>query len=158
MEYSSIVWLTQGKYAIIDNEEADNINARKWHYVKHGKGYAYHRLSKGSLLMHRVILDTPMGLLTDHINGNSLDNRKANLRTCNSLNNAHNISVVRSKSRFKGVSETPYKTFRAKIEFKGSSIGLGTFNNAIKAAQVYDEAALKYHGEFAKTNKMLGLL
>lgn len=75
--------LSNGKIAIVDNEDFKRLNKYKWSFVQ---GYAFrntHRNRKnGTVRMHREILKAPMGTDVDHKNGNRLDNRKENIRVC----------------------------------------------------------------------------
>jgi hypothetical protein len=97
----------------------------------------------------------PEGLLVDHINGDGLDNRRANLRLATHSQNACNRRRDKSKasSRFVGVSFKKVDgRWAARINYKGKTLSLGRFDSEIAAAKAYDEAAKKYHGEFAKLN------
>lgn len=105
--------------------------------------------------MHRVVAKTPDGLECDHINSDSLDNRKANLRTATRLQNSWN----RSKSSKPGYSKSKGVTFDkkmqkwlAQIRVRGKHISHGRFKDEIQAAKAYDKAAKKHFGEFAKLN------
>ena len=105
--------------------------------------------------MHRVIMNAPDHLVVDHINYNGLDNRKANLRLATQRQNK--IHVIRTMnpgtSKFKGVSWHKYhKRWCAKITTNGKTTFLGYFDDEIKAAKIYDEAAKIQHCEFAALN------
>jgi hypothetical protein len=94
-------------------------------------------------------------LVVDHINRNSLDNRRANLRLATHLENARNRIKINKKcsSKYKGVCWSKHhKKWQAAINFKRKSIHLGYFDNETEAAECYDDAARKYHGEFACLN------
>ncbi len=104
--------------------------------------------------MHREILNTPDGFVTDHINGNGLDNREANLRVCTREQNKQN-SVKRTKtsSKFKGVDwYKPYKKWRVRITFEKKPMHIGLYDDEVKAAQAYDQKAIELFGEFANLN------
>jgi HNH endonuclease/AP2 domain len=86
----------------------------------------------------------------DHIDGNTLNNRRDNLRVCTGRQNRFN-QKRRSDNQtgFKGVSKTNSR-YKAAIMVNQKSIYLGTFDTAPLAHEAYCEAALKYFGEFAR--------
>lgn len=145
-----------GKFAIVDSEDFDFISQWNWRL---SIGYAVRQIyKKGSkvvtILMHREINKTPTGFVTDHINGNKLDNRKANLRTCtDSQNLANRDKTSLNKSGYKGVRfHKVDRKWRAQIKVKGKQSHLGNFLSPVDAARAYDEAAIIQFGEFAKLN------
>lgn len=155
------ILLNQGKVAIVDDSDYEFLNQFKWHaHQNHGRNWYVERLinqdgKRKELFMHRVILNAPKGMETDHINGDGLDNRRCNLRICTTSENQQNQRVQsRAKSsKFKGVSwRAREQKWRAGIQIHTKQIMLGYFVSEIKAALAYDEAAKKYFGEFAKTN------
>lgn len=149
-----IIELTQGKFAIIDDEDFDLISQFKWQYQR-CKNCEYAIASKnidGKRLrykMHRVIMDVDNSkAYVDHINGNGLDNRKENLRVCNHNENCYNRRV---KNGYKGVSKSGEK-FRARIKHKNKEYHLGYYETEIEAAKTYDKKAKELFGIFAKLN------
>ena len=105
--------------------------------------------------MHREVANTPDGLVCDHINGNSLDNRKANLRSATHLQNCWNARKYSQScsSKYKGVMFYKMRQkWGATICVHGKKIFLGLFVDEIQAAKEYDEAAKKHFGEFAALN------
>ncbi len=155
--------LTHGFVTIVDPEDFDEHCLHKWHLS--GYGYAArtskpedHTNKNRLIYMHRKILCAPPRIEVDHINGDKLDNRRSNLRLCTRAGNQYNQHKIRGVSRFKGVSLLKGKWWRAMIQSSpGVRLYLGSFRTEVEAAQVYDAAALLYHGEFARTNKSLGL-
>lgn len=152
--------LTQGKYAIVDPEDYERLNRHKWYAVKYRQGfYAVRSVTvgkkKGHVHMHREIINAEAGKLCDHINHNGLDNRKANLRQVSRVENVWNSRKRkgRSSSKYKGVSWFKRKKkWQARIQANGRNIFIGSYKNEIAAARAYDEAAKKYHGQFAVLN------
>ena len=92
-------------------------------------------------------------LVIDHINGNGLDNRRANLRLATVAQNAWNSKKRKSRSGYKGVCyDKAKRRWRAAIVHHGRRIHLGYFKEKLEAAKAYDTAAIKYFGQFAHTN------
>lgn len=155
--------LTRGQVAIVDDEDYEYANQWRWH-ARRGKGKNTFYASRGMyckdtrkmdiLLMHRVILRTPDGKLTDHINGNGLDNRKENLRICSASENSSN-QKLRHARPMKGVQWIErLRKWRAYISAKKQRFHLGLFTNIGDAAEAYNKAALKMHGEYASLNDL----
>lgn len=161
---SKTIQLTQGKVAIVDDEDYEELSKYKWHY--HAKGYAARgtTVSEGLgrlyIFMQRQILNAPKDMQVDHINRNRLDNRKSNLRLATRAENSRNsINSSKNANGYRGVKfDKRYGSWSAQIEVDGKHMHLGTFESSDVAARAYDEAAIKYHGAFAMTNKRLGLL
>lgn len=103
--------------------------------------------------MHRLIMNTPEGMLVDHINHDCLDNRKSNLRICTHAENARNKRPVIGTSKYKGVYwDKTNKKWEAHIR-KGKDVKyLGQFKCEKKAALAYNEKAKELFGEFAYLN------
>lgn len=101
--------------------------------------------------MAREIVRAQAGVQVDHRNGDSLDNRRANLRECTPQQNAHNRRPQRgAKVPFKGVSLRSNGTYQAAITVAGKRTYLGCFETAELAHAAYTEAAIRLHGEFAR--------
>lgn len=152
------IQLTQGKVAIVDDCDYEWLSQWKWQYTS--IGYARRntpRPNRKCIMMHRAILERALGYAdfqdTDHINNIRLDNRRCNLRPASRSLNQANRRNCRNTSGYHGVHKTPWGTWVARVQFKGKRYHLGTFNTPEAAAKVYNEAARKYHGEFAVLNK-----
>lgn len=145
------IQLTQGYTAQVDDSDFEWLSKHSW---KYSEGYAirYDFANKKTIYMHRIIIDTPDGMHTDHITGDTLNNQRSNLRTCtNSQNQANRGLSKNNTSGFKGVSRDG-KKWRAVIMVGNKYIRLSCHDTPEQAARVYDEAAKKYFGEFAKLN------
>jgi hypothetical protein len=175
------------KYALVDDEDYEKIveakdkwgRPKKWYCHNNGGARTDYAMSGNRRdSIHRLVMGDPRGMCVDHINGDTLDNRKENLRVCTRSQNSQNKRTnSHSKSGYKGVHEKNYprrkkyvskktgkvtyhehipkKRFQAYI---GSgipntpSIKLGYYATAEEAAEVRDKKALEIHGEYARLN------
>jgi hypothetical protein len=130
------IQLTQGKVAIVDDEDFERVNQFKWCF---DTGYAARksgpRKAQVKIWLHRFIMQTPPGMDTDHINGNKLDNRKNNLRICTHSINLNNSKLARNNTTgFQGVSwSKDKKKWRATKGYFGKQFWLGYFDSPQKA-------------------------
>ena len=154
--------LTQGKVALVDNEDYERLIAMgKWHIGSNGYaqktiflGRKNGKRSTTSISMHRVVLGLDDSKeQVDHVNGNRLDNTRLNLRICSVTENLRNVGLKKcNTSGFKGVC-WHRKKWAVRIRTgKGTRKHIGLFTCPIEAARAYNEAAIKYHGEFANLN------
>lgn len=109
-----------------------------------------------TVYLSREIMGNPVGCVVDHINGNPLDNRRSNLRICKEKENLLNRRTYKTNTAgLKGVSwHKRVKKFQAQIQVYGKKICLGYYKDIQTAARAYNEAAKKYHGEFARLNEI----
>ena len=144
--------LANGKgVVIVDDEWYPLLSQWKWHLTC--KGYAERSVRPGyGTMMHRVVNMTPQGLWTDHINGNKLDNRAANLRSCTNAENSQSRKrKSAAKSGYRGVSKKNNR-FQATITINYKSHYIGMFDTAEEAARAYDAKATELHRSFALLN------
>lgn len=150
--------LTKNKFAIVDDSDYDFLNKWKWHINStRGKYYAVRNIKlkngKRSLVkMHRLIMDTSIGMEVDHIDGDGLNNQRKNLRNCTKFENAKNRLIGKNnKSGFKGVSwNKQKKKWHAYISCNKKLMSLGFFSTKEDAYKSYCDACTKYHREFSK--------
>jgi HNH endonuclease len=152
--------LTKGQETIVDDEDFEDLSAYHWCAMKGRHNLYAVRASvsasgKRSLIrLHRQLLNAPVDMLVDHINGDGLDNRRQNLRLCTNRQNQQNQRWPRrSLSRFKGVTyDKRSRKWPAYIKTNGRMRGLGYFSTELEAAMAYNAAALVEFGEFAALN------
>lgn len=156
--------LTQGFKCVVDDEDFERLVLHKWHAKIRTPRHVYACRSVpvlvetkvwgkiDKLYMHRDVIDVPPGFHIDHINGNTLDNRKSNLRIVTNSQNQMNTST-RQGRRWKGISfHKSFRKWEARIWVNKKLLSLGCFETAEEAAFAYDEAARKYYGEYAALN------
>lgn len=159
LEYRTLT-LSQGQFAIVDVSDYDWLSKWKWTAVwdKNAKTFyaaRTYQLEDGRykhVRMHRIIMDAPRGILVDHADHNTLNNRRYNLRFATySQNNAN--ARHRNKTGFKGITFRAKKNrWRAIIKKDKKSIELGLFKTAEEAHAAYCVAAKELHGDFACVN------
>lgn len=157
-----LIELSQGKQAIVDDEDYEWLSQWKWCFDNKGYarrsqylGYVNGKQKTATTLMHRQITGNVHGMQVDHINGNKLDNRRSNLRLCTHTENMRNSrSSVGSYSKYKGVwLDRRVNKWAARICCGNRKrVGLGYFSVESEAAEAYNAAAKKYHGKFARLN------
>lgn len=147
------ILLTRGLVTLVDDEDAEWLGQWKWHASSRvdGRAYAVRQLSpKRGLLMHRAIMRPDAGIFIDHIDGNGLNNQRANLRYATNTENLRNRRMAKSnKCGYKGVSLHGNR-FRAQISADGRWFFIGSFKTPEEAHAAYCGAARRLHGEFAR--------
>lgn len=146
-----------GFVALVDEEDYERIAAIKWCIAKGGNSSTlYARCTmvvngkRTTVLMHKVVSGMTY---VDHINGNTFDNRKDNLRQANHSTNAFNrVLTDKSRTGFKGVRRTKYGMLQVGITAFKRYHYVGTYTDPHIAAHEYNKAAVKLHGEFCRLN------
>ena len=149
--------LTQGRVALVDDEDFEELSRYQWCAAKNRNKFYAHRKERDSqgkrysVYMHREVLKTPHDMHTDHIDGDGLNNMRANLRICTIAENQRNRGKQsNSTSKFKGVTwQKVSNKWRARITVNGKKKHIGCYVTAEEAYRAYCEAAKKYHGGFA---------
>ena len=125
-------------FAIVDNKDFEYLNQYRWYPYARGK-YAVTKRNRKVIFMHHLICKTPKGFLTDHINRNTHDNRRKNLRVVTREQNMFNVPGI-------GVGKHKHTNkWRAFISSKNKHIHLGVFSSRKKALEARKKAKQKYH-------------
>lgn len=148
--------LTRGFVALVDDEDFEELSKSKW--CVQPSGYTFYAMTRKpagkykqkTIRMHRVVMKTPDGMDTDHIDGNGLNNQKSNLRICTRSQNQFNKGKCRNNtSGYKGVSWfKPMEKWDVRITHNKKQVHIGYFDDKEDAAKAYLEASKKYHKDF----------
>jgi len=156
--------LTQGKAAIVDDEDFDRLSLHKWHAIKgRGRLYTYYAIRNAKvngrdtiIQMHREILGLSTGGpgIVDHKDGNGLHNSKNNIRLATYSTNNYNCKMKCSNtSGYRGVSwYERYGKWWAYINVNGKRIFCGYYSNKMDAVIARDKAAVRFYGKDAILN------
>ncbi len=166
-----LIPLTQGQFAMVDDEDYDYLMQWKWHAskqktenyyaIRSEQLHEYIGRKQGKVYIHREVMKIlDKKTFIDHEDRNGLNCQKSNLRICTTSQNQMNkLSKKNSTSKYKGVSHQKVKKWQywqCYIMHENKHTYLGTFpythHGEIQAALAYNKAAIKYHGEFANLN------
>lgn len=154
--------LTQGYHALVDDADHESLSQFKWSASRSRRDLFYAKgqdRNQKRVYMHRVILGLQRGdkRQVDHIDNNGLNNQQENLRICTySQNQANSRKLFKNtSSQYKGVCwQKKDQKWCARIRVNRKRIYLGEFQLEAEAASAYNNAAIKYYGEFAKLNEL----
>jgi len=135
----------------IDDADLPILEGYRWRvkdFSARGYGPCMYVIGNHRVLLHRLLIGAIKGQFVDHANGDSLDNRRDNLRLCTHAQNMANRKMARhNRTGLKGV-ERKGNGWRARITKDGVRCHLGYFKTAAEAAAAFTEAARRLHGEF----------
>lgn len=166
----AFITLTKGYRTEVDDSDFDNLSVYKWcaleqkrkdgtsriYAVRAERGLGYFR----QILLHREIMGFPIGLVVDHIDLDTLNNKKSNLRLVSIGENTRNCRKInerdgrKTSSRYRGVNRASYckNPWRAQINVEGKRTSLGYFISEDDAARAYNNAAILVYGTCARLN------
>lgn len=150
-----MIFASSGTPVLVDDGDWRAAFFYNWTESRHADGRAYFRSfirGEGHVDLHRWLLKAKPGTVVDHVNGDTFDCRRKNLRVTVQRRNAQNSCMKKTNSvGLKGVQEKPSGRFSARIrDDNGARHYLGTFETSEEAHAAYTAAAHKYHGEFAR--------
>ncbi len=146
-------------YVTVDDDDYEWLSKISWHL--HPKGYAIRSKLKGeephTIFMHRMILNTPRGMDTDHINHDKLDNRRCNLRVVTRRQNSSNrIPNIKKDNQLKGVTwHRASGKWQARIKFEQKKYYLGVFKTEKEAAIAYNLMAAQLDHKYILPNSIV---
>jgi hypothetical protein len=140
-------------FAIVDARDYKWLSRYKWCALnRNGQAYAVRRNRQGqTVYMHRAIMKAPPGMVVDHIDHNTLNNRRCNLRICTRQQNYANAGPRGAPSGFVGVHRCRHK-WRSGITCRGVYHPCGRFDDPVEAAKARDRKAYELHGPLAHIN------
>ena len=152
--------LTRGMATLVDDEDYAWLSKWTWYATEGRCGcfYAARGTKQRTYEMQREILDperrAAREVKADHIDGNTLNNQRWNLRlVSNSVSNINRRIFKNNKSGYRGVWFSAEKRrFKAQISVSGTRVLLGSFDTAEEAAEAYNRAAIGFYGEYARLN------
>jgi len=148
----------------IDDEDWPLVSRYKWHVQFDPTFHQFYIVTCSlngktikAIKLHRLVMNQEdPKMKVDHIDHDTLNNRKENLRACTGQNNGWNSKKTKrtTASKYKGVTKIQRGTgFVSRIGLDNKRLYLGYFKTEEEAALAYNEAALKYHKEFACLNE-----
>lgn len=154
-----LIALTKGQFAKVDNSDFDWLSAWKWRASWDATTRSFYAMRAGprperkTILMHRAVNSTSAGLKTDHIDGDTLNNQRLNLRNATNSQNLANRGPQRNnKLSLKGVRQTRTGRYRAQITIEGKQVYLGTRDTPEAAHALYADAANAAFGAYARSS------
>jgi hypothetical protein len=150
-----VIELTQGRVAQVDEADYEWLNGFAWHAARSGYGdiyYAYRRVNGKRIKMEHMIVAPPDGMIIDHIDRNTLNNQRSNLRITTQSVNIHNRTKQPGSSLYRGISRRPDGSWLSQAWKDGQHYYIGIFDGEREAALAYDRVAKQLWGDYAVLN------
>ena len=143
--------LTQGKSVSVDQDDYWFLRIFKWHF---DNGYAS---NKDLGAMHRWLMKPAPGLLVDHIDGDRLNNTRANLRIVTNQQNQSNRRNGYGASKYVGLSwDGKFNRWKVSVTHQGKPHYVGVFRDEIEAVKAYNQKSIELRGDYAGVNVIDG--
>jgi hypothetical protein len=153
------ILLNKGRVTLVDDKDYEWLNKWRWTAIWNKKAKAFYVIRNNgkenkTFYIHREIMSAEKDFQVDHINHDTLDNRRVNLRiVTRSQNQRNSVVPCNSTSGFKGVCwDKGARKWRAYINKDRKRFHLGFFDSKVDAAIAYDEAAKIIDPEHALLN------
>lgn len=156
----SVVYLRGGEIAIVDESDYPTVQGLTWYAHRNSQNFigrnvyarCYPQVGGCNLpvLMHRMIMGDPEGMVVDHINGCGLDNRRQNLRICTAAENCQN-RYPKHNELYVGVHRSGNR-YTANVRIQGKQVSIGKFDTAELAAMARDSVVMFYRPQYGRTN------
>lgn len=151
-----VIKLSSGEFVRVDEEDYEKLNQYRWTLFKSEKWqYAirteYKNGSQKTIYMHRDIMGvTDPKVYVDHRDHDGLNNQKSNLRISDNRFNQYNVGKKStSKQKYKNIRKLSGDRWQVRVRTpKGNRVERVVYSEE-DAVKLYNELALKYHGEFA---------
>lgn len=151
--------LSQGLVAKVDNDDFEKLSKLNWYASRNRKYYARrHQMingKKSKVYMHREIMGvTESNIFVDHIDGDGLNNTRANLRVASHSENLANVPKRNgTSSKYRGVNfKKSTGKWQAQIQHNNKLHWVGSFDDEVEAAKAFDKKAHEFFGDFATLN------
>ena len=143
---------TKEEYAIVDDSDFELVSKSRWYLQAVGKHKSARADFKENgirrkISMSRFLMNCPKGMVVDHINGDSLDNRRKNLRICTPKENCRNIHLTK-RGKMKNIYQIPSGKFRVLFQVDGKRHHFGMFETVEEAMKVHKKVRKQFFGEF----------
>lgn len=145
------VTTSSGRKFIIDTADLETVSKHSWCFDKRSLGYLVANINHKVVSLHRYLLNPPKGMVVDHINGDTSDNRRSNLRICTQKENARNCRVsYNNRFGHLGIAQTKSGKYRVQITVDRHTINCGLFDDFDEAVRVRHVAEECYFGDFSQ--------
>ncbi len=143
--------LTRGQFALVDDEDLPLVLGQRWYANRSSTGQ-YYAINGQRLGMHRLITNCPKGLEVDHINHDTLDNRRSNLRVCTHKENMRNGKYALATECPRGHVYTPENTYldRKGRRCKACNAQRAAWHRALETPEQREERKRYFRDYFQK--------
>ena len=154
MDYVELT-TTNGIKFLVDRADCSTLVQYRWFATKehNSNNFVIRAFKSKRITLHRFITNAPKGMVVDHINHNTLDNRRSNLRVCTQKQNSWNSHKKSNHTNpYKGVHRSSMGRWKAVIREAGKYKHIGVYDTPEEAAIAYDRKAIELFGEYACKN------